>query len=143
MYVCQCEFHFQLQVMADDLTIEQNGSDKRQTVKVLHIFMHPRYDYGTAANDIAVLKTGTFRLTETLRVAKLAMDTDRPRVGQNCVLAGWGSEKDGSAKPSPMLFKANLTITDTTQCNTAYSNLVSREMFCARGNGQDACQGAN
>lgn len=131
--------YFQLKVIGDDVTIAQNGGPRRQTKNVLHVFIYPQYDVYLGRNDIAVLKTDTFVQSKTLRPADLA--TKSPAAGTTCTLAGFGVTKEGGTKPNPALFKANLTVSDFTACNASYSGLLSANMFCAKGQAQDACQG--
>lgn len=126
--------------MGDDLTIKKvGGSSKRQVRNVRHIFMHPKYDPYTAANDIAVLKVVPFVQTKTLSPASLGVET--PLEGEKCLLAGWGVKREQNARPNPELFKAELTVTNQNACNTSYAGRITNEMFCAKGDGQDACQG--
>jgi len=127
------------QIVGDDLTITRNGSAHRQTKAVIHIIIPAEYDLQTASHDIAILKTEPFTETSTLRPATVALDP--VSAGDMCKLAGWGSTKDGSNRPTPQLFKAELSVTDPRQCNASYNGALGNSMFCAKGMGQDSCHG--
>lgn len=118
--------------MADDLTIARvGGSTQRQIRNVYHVFIHPEYQVYTALNDIAVLKVAQFSGTPSLSPALLAEET--PREGSHCTLAGWGTKKESSTRPNPMLFKAELMVTNSAKCNISYSGAIAPTMFCAKG----------
>lgn len=78
--------------MGDDLSITKNASLTRQVRNVIHVFLHPEYNHYDAANDIAILKTGRFRETNTLKAASITFDS--PQQGKVCHLAGWGTTKE-------------------------------------------------
>lgn len=78
--------------MGDDLSITKNASSTRQVRNVIHVFRHPDYNHYEAANDIAILKTGIFKETDTLRPASITSGS--PRQGTVCRLAGWGTTKE-------------------------------------------------
>lgn len=125
--------------MGDDLTVKKVGGTKRQIKYVRHVFMQPQYNAYNAQNDIAMLKVQAFTETKTLTPAHLAVTS--PKVGERCSLAGWGTKKETSIRPNPELFKAELIVTDRVACNASYDGYVTDKMFCAKGDGQDACQG--
>ena len=60
-----------------------------QTLNVSECILHPHYDRGRLLNDIALLKLqDPATLNARVKIARIA--EKRNRVGEHCVLAGWG-----------------------------------------------------
>ncbi|CAG0881038.1 unnamed protein product [Darwinula stevensoni] len=110
--------------------------------------VHPQYNAQTIDNDVALLQLNTsvdFTAHPTIRPICLSSSA-KPVAGQNVVIAGWGTTSFGGSVSSVMR-EAVVKIDDQATCASAYNpyaggtgRSITGNMFCASGQGMDACQ---
>ncbi|XP_043224654.1 trypsin-1-like [Amphibalanus amphitrite] len=110
---------------------------------VAEIHRHPRFDYATIDNDIALL-----RLEEPVefgpRVSPACLpDKETVYTGRWATVTGWGSTAY-QGRPSAVLREVHVPLMSSAQCRrTTYGSIITRNMICAGlpAGGRDSCQG--
>jgi secreted trypsin-like serine protease len=131
------------------------SSDQGQERKVSKIFVHPRYNYNTSANDAAVLKLSrsVSGITPIKRAAASQDYLERP--GRFATIAGWGNtikqppdgDDKGSNFPNRMR-EARVPLVSDSSADEIYDAYFRRSsgyippiMVAAGKEGKDTCQG--
>ncbi|KAM7391285.1 hypothetical protein PAMP_021985 [Pampus punctatissimus] len=130
-------------------SISKKEKDSRQVVKVKRSISHPHYERKTKVNDLSLLKLSkSVKQTKMVKCLKLGKTIKEPKGGNICMVAGWGTTKNGKTKPSDVLMSVNVTVIDRVKCNSPeYYNhdpVITEDMICAGSNGKnqaDTCQG--
>lgn len=120
------------------VTDYDSGGGWLQAVK---IYVHPSYDNGTHANDIALLH---FSAPLPGRVIAMAQANQEIPLGYPLQVTGWGATAEGGDISNRLLMAEVPYVTNQT-CNQpeSYNGHVVASMLCAgksRG-GVDSCQG--
>nr|XP_004672625.2 kallikrein-15 isoform X2 [Jaculus jaculus] len=123
-----------------------------QLLAVSRIIPHPGYEARSHLHDIMLLRLlRPVRLTPQVR--PLALPTRCPRVGEPCLVSGWGLISDDGPenpkRPKPQvrlpdtLHCANISIISDASCDKDYPGRVMDTMVCAgvEGRGTDSCEG--
>lgn len=120
--------------------MKKEGTEQNR--KIRQIFIHPEYNPATYDNDIALLRLDR-PLTLTNKVKSVCLPPADMKVqdGKACSIAGWGTNRYLSRRPSGPLEHILPKIISKDSCNRAYDGKVTNNMICAGGNGLDSCQG--
>ncbi|WP_371648211.1 MULTISPECIES: serine protease [unclassified Streptomyces] len=108
---------------ASKLEVQWGGLDRNklpQTSPVAKISVPPSYDYGTLANDVAVV-TLAKSASETGGVKYARLATSEPAAGANVTVTGWGRTQRNSASLPTRLQTAKLPVLSRQSCAAAYS----------------------
>ncbi|KAJ8935047.1 hypothetical protein NQ318_004508 [Aromia moschata] len=116
--------YLRVRLNAHDLRA-RDGRDIEMTVQKM--FPHPKFDYKTVDNDIALLM-----LPRSVRTQVACLPNKRPKVGQLCSVMGWGKIHTGDVYGIPILHEAKLPIVNPKTCKKSYKQfLISNNMVCA------------
>ncbi|KAM6931363.1 granzyme A-like [Xenentodon cancila] len=129
-----------------------NKKDNKKDVQVQKVkkaVPHPCYDRTDRVNDLMLLKLNKkVKETKTVRSLKLPKTVKDPAAGTSCLVAGWGTTKNGGNKMSDVLMNVNVTVIDRVKCNSAkyynFTPVITNNMVCAGSestNAADTCQG--
>ncbi|KAJ8958387.1 hypothetical protein NQ314_006409 [Rhamnusium bicolor] len=115
------------------LRVKLNAHDLRATdgrdieMTVSKMFPHPKFDYKTVDNDIALLM-----LPRPVRTQVACLPNKRPKPGQLCSVMGWGKIHTTDVYGIPILHEAKLPVVHTRTCRKSYKQfLISDNMVCA------------
>ncbi|KAM4598243.1 transmembrane protease serine 9-like [Polymixia lowei] len=127
------------------LDTQENINPNRQYRTVSRIIRHPNYNSQTYNNDMALLKLSSpVNFTEYIRPVCLAATGSVFGAGTTGWITGWGHIHSEIPLPSPQrLQEVNVPIVSNSQCNSAYSVIITGNMICAglSEGGRDSCQG--
>ncbi|XP_030387449.1 trypsin-7 [Scaptodrosophila lebanonensis] len=116
-------------------------SEEAQELPVREFIVHNKYRQLNNDYDAAILVLdGEFSFNENVQPIQLAVE--RPAVGTNVTVTGWGTTTEGGSIPD-VLQQVDVLLVDNSECKNAYSVLLTSRMLCAAvdGGGKDACQG--
>ncbi len=129
-----------------------NLSNIGQLRNVTKMYIHPLYDEGSSANDLAILRLDkAINLTDSnISIICLPATSDfnleqaeYPPVGDQLVAIGWGSTDPFIRIPSPIL--RQVTIQAIAKTDPGCANAINDDavQFCAGfpDGGKDTCQG--
>lgn len=114
-------------------------------VGIQRIIVHPQYNMGNGANDLALLM-----LDVPMEGATMPVYADNPPAGTAATVVGWGAQRalapDGSGGNYPrQLQQLTIPIVPNEVCNlpTSYNGRILSTMLCAglAQGGRDACVG--
>ncbi|XP_060517694.1 plasminogen-like [Cylas formicarius] len=128
--------YLRVKLNAHDLRSD-DGSDVEMIVSKM--FPHPRFDYKTVDNDIALLL-----LPRSVRTPIACLPNRRPRAGQLCSVMGWGKIRTSDMYGVPVLHETKLPLVRHKTCKKSYKEfLISPNMLCAgwRSGKSDTCAG--
>ncbi|CAG9814512.1 unnamed protein product [Phaedon cochleariae] len=106
---------------------------------VSKMFPHPKFNFKTVENDIALLM-----LPKSVRTPVACLPNKRPRTRQLCSVMGWGKIDPGDVYGVPVLHEAKLPIVHPKTCRKSYRQfLISDNMLCAgwASGRSDTCAG--
>jgi secreted trypsin-like serine protease len=119
-----------------------------KTFAMRDIFLHPKYDPETLANDIALIRidrkgSDTDRV-QTIRLSGARTDDPPPQPGNTVLATGYGrTTPNPKGKSSTLLMMVSLDVWPPDKCAqaTGYPEPVSDRVVCAAAPGRDTCQG--
>ncbi|XP_037093125.1 clotting factor B-like [Pollicipes pollicipes] len=110
---------------------------------VTAIYRHPRFNFATIDNDIALLKLQA-DVPFGPRVSPACLpDKETAFWGRWGTVTGWGTTSY-QGKASPLLREVRLPLISSDACRrTSYGSIITRNMICAglAAGGRDSCQG--
>ncbi|KAH8282430.1 hypothetical protein KR054_007735, partial [Drosophila jambulina] len=112
-----------------------------QVVDVQEAYPHKDYDPIKVTNDIAVLYLKDPLKLNTTRTRSIELAEEPPKIGEKCMVSGWGMTYFGSSVSAPTLLAANLTISKYSLCRSKYPGIVNKDMICAYAPNADSCKG--
>ncbi|XP_050710775.1 clotting factor G beta subunit-like [Eriocheir sinensis] len=130
-------------------------SAEHEDYGVVESVQYPDYNYPVAYHDLALIRLATrVPLKEYISPVCLpwGRESDKDITGQLATLTGWG-DTQFRGFPSAILQEVNVTVFQSSQCNSSYSNLphytsswprgIGEDILCAGdpAGGRDACQG--
>ncbi|XP_052791110.1 LOW QUALITY PROTEIN: coagulation factor XI-like [Mya arenaria] len=125
--------------------------DKGEKKMKIEDFVHPRYNYNTITNDIALLKLEKpMAPSDTVGFACLPNKGDaiEKRIkkadhSELCYIIGWGKAKSTDLYGSTRLLEAQIPLVDRDTCQKAFDYVIHRTQLCAgsRRGGVDSCAG--
>ncbi|XP_070533833.1 uncharacterized protein [Ptychodera flava] len=127
-------------------TSQASGSPYLFEAQVARIVMHPSYNSGTDAWDLALMYIDeAIEYNDYVRPICLPPvdDGDFFRDGQSCLISGWGDLYHGGSSPDDMQV-ATIPLVSQETCRAHYSySRIQDNMICAYypGGGVDTCQG--
>jgi len=133
-------------INARDLTIRVGSSSKTSgglVVKVKKYIDHELYNPSTIDFDIAILVLEE-NLQYSDKIQPIEMATQEATDGDNCVVSGWGNQKEGVPSSPDNLKAAKIRIISNSNCKAYYgSSSITDRMMCAGvpEGGQGSCQG--
>ncbi|XP_072383641.1 plasminogen [Diabrotica undecimpunctata] len=102
-----------------------DGSDVEMTV--YKMFPHPKFNYKTVDNDIALLM-----LPRAVNTPIACLPARKPKTRQVCSVMGWGKVDPEDVYGVPVLHEAKLPIVHQKTCRRSYKQfLISDNMLCA------------
>ncbi|CAH1105846.1 unnamed protein product [Psylliodes chrysocephalus] len=102
-----------------------DGSDIEMTV--FKMFPHPKFNYKTVDNDIALLM-----LPRAVHTPTACLPNRQPKTRQVCSVMGWGKVDPENIYGVPVLHEAKLPIVPQRTCRKSYKQfLISDNMLCA------------
>ncbi|KAJ6605104.1 Trypsin-1 [Pseudolycoriella hygida] len=116
--------------------------------EVKTVFHHPKYQgiksKSHAHHDVALLElVDEIELSDKSQLIDLAHEDDRPAVGTECKLAGWGKNPDHPDDKD--LYQIHYNIVSSEDCYKAYHFDKPKELekheICAHAEGKNQCQG--
>ncbi|XP_057568981.1 kallikrein-8 [Hippopotamus amphibius kiboko] len=121
----------------------RNKDGSEQEMAVAQSIPHPGYKSSNKdhSHDLMLIRLrGQASLGPKVKPINL---TDHcPRVGQKCIISGWGTITSPRENFPDTLHCAEVKIIPQKQCEDAYPGQVTDNMVCANGNkGADTCQG--
>lgn len=130
-------------------SIKEKETESRTVRKVKKQVIHPCYDEKDKVNDLMLLKLDKpVKRSKTVDWHELGNTVKEPTAGSTCLVAGWGTTKNGAKQMSNVLRSVNVTVIDREKCNAPdYYNLrpvITSSMLCAGSDGKhhtDTCQG--
>nr|CAH7721651.1 unnamed protein product [Callosobruchus chinensis] len=103
----------------------RDGADVEMVV--YKTFPHPKFDYKTVDNDIALLM-----LPRPVHIPVACLPTKRPKPRQLCSVMGWGKVDPEDVYGIPVLHEAKLPIVPSRTCRKSYKQFfISTNMLCA------------
>ncbi|CAH2000051.1 unnamed protein product [Acanthoscelides obtectus] len=103
----------------------RDGADIEMVV--YKTFPHPKFDYKTVDNDIALLM-----LPRPVHIPVACLPTKRPKPRQLCSVMGWGKVDPDDVYGVPILHEAKLPIVPSRTCRKSYKQFfISNNMLCA------------
>jgi len=132
---------FELHAGRHDTNVSEAGSQVLQAEKII---VHNGYESKRFKNDIALIKL-KIPMVWSRMVRPVCLPKEDPRLGQICVVTGWGKTKTGH--PSRFLQQVYMPIADQTVCTNNYlqrfNMVVTEKQICAgSGDGKkDSCRG--
>ncbi|XP_058811491.1 transmembrane protease serine 11D-like [Topomyia yanbarensis] len=128
-----------ISTVAGDIALAPIGA-RRQTRRVIQIYVHPQFNVFTRENDVAVL-----RLDRPYDLPSNTVDLARRAVrinptGEACQFAGWGATAATNAPVNVQQRFLPMTINDRDVCNqaTMHAGRVLESMICAGNTGASA-----
>ena len=121
----------------------ERGKNCREEIPIARIAVHPGWQFQTTkslTNDVAVLTLERPTSSPAVRVANQELGAYY-RENNAAVIMGWGTTReDGNA--ANMMRHAEIQLVSDELCRSRYgSRTLTRQMFCAGGDGKDSCQG--
>ncbi len=114
-------------------------------LSLVQVIAHPGYDSWTIDNDIGLLQTSADMVlgsTNANTIPLPAQGSD-PTEGQNLVVSGWGTEREGGSLPAYLKI-ATVPCVSRATCRAQYGESdITDNMICAGlvgVGGVDACQ---
>ncbi|XP_053692359.1 trypsin 5G1-like [Sabethes cyaneus] len=130
----------------EDLVVRA-GSDNKNSGgvmrKVRRFIKHPDFERASPLDmDYGLIETRRpFELGPKVAAIQLASYEHPLRIDQQCKIAGWGLTKDPTQEHRP-LKSAIVKIGSIEDCRKKYyPEVITSNMICAGGGGNDACQG--
>ena len=115
-----------------------------ETLKLLDDFPHPRYDFDSITNDIALLKLER-PVTPSDRVGFACLPGERDKLpeGTVCHILGWGKEKNTHVFGSTVLKQAKVPLVNRKKCQKVFDYNIHETQVCAgyKRGGLDSCAG--
>jgi len=130
-------------VLGDTDRLQRTG--REQEFRIVDIVLHKGWNDRTFDNDIALLRIDRpARFNSYVQPACLPGKYDRPRIGSNCYVTGWGI--DGVPGKNPIVLQqAFLPIITNSYCQVAQRRpTITKNMLCAGHGSSDrqmACHG--
>lgn len=128
---------------APNYTVRSGTSRKARNGKVHvveQIYAHPNYSTSYLDNDFLLLKLAEpIELDEKRQVIELA-DPYMYYTGAEVLTSGFG-ETENPMESSSFLRGVIVSISDSEICSTAYTDMITPNMFCAGAKDRDSCQG--
>ena len=115
--------------------------DDEPAYTVTDVAIHPDYDKVTTNYDYMLLKLS--RPADTGKSILLDDGSSYPGVsdvGAPASVMGWGLLEDGGDRAT-VLMETNVAISNFTECQETYGDLVEEAVICAYEDYTDACQG--
>ncbi|KAK5617220.1 hypothetical protein CRENBAI_010493 [Crenichthys baileyi] len=114
--------------------------------KIIKIIVHPKFNYSTFENDIALLRlSSSVKFTNYIRPVCLAASGSEFSNGTASWVTGWGNVAEGVPLPPPQtLQEVKVPVIGNRQCNCLISaQSITDNMICAGvlPGGRDSCQG--
>ncbi|XRB19419.1 serine protease [Pseudoscourfieldia marina] len=124
------------------------GTDCGESIRVASVKAHPDFDLRKAEyktdNDVAVV---TLERPTSYPAVRTAADPEMfgayYRKDNAAVIMGWGTTREGDRNSVANTVRhAELKLVSDQMCRQVYgSRSLTRQMFCAGGDGKDSCQG--
>ena len=120
-----------------DVTLDYSVSPRHG---IANIYVHPKYDPSTEANDIALIEVrDQFDLsTSDVRPVCLPAFANANYVGRTAKVIGWG-DVNNAGQDSPVLMEVDVTVVN--DCGKHKKETLTEGNLCAIGNEKDACEG--
>jgi len=113
-------------------------------LKISEIKSHPKFDFETAAYDVALIKVSeTIRFSKKVRPVCLKQLEDEAILGKIGVITGWGSV-NLTQPTEEELKESDARIVSNEECRKNYSTVdipILDTMLCGSLDGQDPCKG--
>lgn len=132
----------QYSVMLGDINrnVKDSSPTTRQIIRLRTIILHKNFTTATLQNDIAYIELiHDAKFSRNVDIAALA--PQRPDVGQQCVVTGWGATEEG--KSSMVLLVTLVHIINDEVCIKRLKKFRPNHMICAGdlSGCNDSCQG--
>lgn len=133
-------------MIAGDIFIPPMDAGPHRTLRTASlIFICPKFHVRNTWNDIAVIRVKTpFPITPNAILPIEVSELHVPKTGQECWIAGWGSQKYESIEPELVQRKVTISILPWSKCWAGYrDSILSGSNFCAgaKEGGKDSCIG--
>lgn len=111
------------------------------------VFVHPKFRNGNATyrfHDVGLLELNDdIELNDRVQLVKLARPNDRPKVGADCFITGYGKNPD--VPHSQYLYQVHLNVITAEQCVDEVADGTIEEVnehnICVRAPGKNQCRG--
>ena len=118
---------------------DNDTTEQVEPYRIDKVYIHPEFNGNFFVNDIALVKLNR-AVTNVDTFATLPRQNEIfVNVGDSISIIGWGLTKD-KGMPSPDLLEVDLDVISKSECQRTYGKFISDAMFCAYGEGKDACQ---
>ncbi|XP_052833824.1 trypsin isoform X2 [Octopus bimaculoides] len=128
-----------------DLRTANNGGRGGEINLILEKdFPHPKFDFHTISNDIALLKLKRpVRQSHTVGFACLPGKKQELRADTICNIIGWGKVNGAHQHGARVLHEAEVPIVDRNRCQKAFTYPITGDQICAgfKEGGVDSCGG--
>lgn len=114
------------------------------TLELEKDFPHPKFDFHTISNDIALLKLKRpVRRSFNVGFACLPTETNELHAGTICNIIGWGKVDGSHQDGAKILREAEVPVVDQGKCQKAFKYKITNNQICAgfKGGGVDSCGG--
>ena len=123
----------------------ERGVDCSEVIRIASIKAHPDFDIRRSSfrtdNDVAVLTLERPTSSPAVRVANQELGAYY-RENNAAVIMGWGTTREGGKNMANNMRHAEIQLVSDEYCRSKYgSRTLTRQMFCAGGEGKDSCQG--
>ncbi|XP_075808725.1 kallikrein-8 isoform X2 [Microtus pennsylvanicus] len=122
----------------------QNRDAPEQEIQVAQSIQHPCYNNSNPEDHSHDVMLVRMRRSANLgsKVKPIKLANLCPKVGQKCVISGWGTVTSPRENFPDTLNCAEVEIFSQNKCEKAYPGKVTEGMVCAgSSNGADTCQG--
>lgn len=111
------------------------------------MFVHPKFRNGDANyrfHDIGLLELkDDITLDDKSQLVQLARRGDRPKIGADCTITGYGKNPD--IPSNKLLYQVHMNVISARQCVKELASgtmtQVSRHNICVKAAGKNQCQG--
>lgn len=124
-----------------DIYVQDAGE---KLIKLYKDFPHPKYDFDTITNDIALLKLEhSVPDSDKIGYACLPDENDEFVEKTKCYIVGWGKENNTDVFGSNKLQEAQVPLVSRKRCQKVFDYVIHESQICAgyKRGGQDSCAG--
>ncbi|KAF1013310.1 MAG: Trypsin [Stenotrophomonas maltophilia] len=130
-----------LAVVGSQATLSTDASPRPSNVRAIHV--HPAYDRGSLAHDVALVHLREPLTGATPVALRLTADASYLTPARDFTVIGWGDTDIGDGQVFPTrLQTVQSPFVPFAQCQQAYAGELRRgKVICAGREGIDSCQG--